>query len=768
MPVHSTHTRVNQSRSSLSAASSLRWTEASERQIATMSAHDTCDIGEWVDVGDANGVDTAPLSTEYETHDNGVDTAPPSIDDKAYDRFVRDISHPAPVFKVAGVCYILRFPNTFCAEAKTAARTHFHCNACTHRASIYVRDLGPDGPVFFHGLKCGAVGPCEAVAKLRCVAEKTCAQEAKPEPVVVKAETYAPAEEGRNSSTGEPYFHWTCAPAELTAPTVAAKFEKLWRYYGQMDTRLAKLTAPEAVESVRIMLEEQPALERPGHYSSVLDWVSKLQAACAQLSSGGGSFQAMRACDQARIRVLAIMCGRVDGLTHLDFHQADNVVDFCTMPSRDALRAEMDRRSDPAYYMVSQLNRRLAAEGVTSKWLIGLTWNGQYTDDLDIHVTTPNGRVIYYGNKAADGCKLDFDANVSKGEADPCENVSCKPGRFRVQVDNYTRRTFDRPVPFQIVCRQQGAEDVVYDGVWGVNRKKGAMIDVCTHEFTDVDAKVPVMSANAAARAKALDAEWMARVGDPKATIATAESLVGHEGVEVVFCGTGRAAATTTEPSQVGRAFMDMALASTNTAQAAGDAKKKRFLSEACRQQPSTFAEVVAHLKANPATTLSIHPRDHAPGYLVSITTKSAGVRKGELPAPCHFHEKHAYPVKPVAGTIGNARFDATWLESKDAGGLVRVRALVDGVAGGCPFLAIEGASLPTGGGEAFPLASGFYASDLSAEFHAHRERWAFCHTQLKPSKPAARGAEVPLVGAFVTGETAVVYLNGTKVTIRR
>jgi len=65
-------------------------------------------------------------------------------------------------------------------------------------------------------------------------------------------------------------------------------------------------------------------------------------------------------------------------------------------------------------------------------------------------------------------------------------------------------------------------------------------------------------------------------------------------------------------------------------------------------------------------------------------------------------------------------------------------------------------------------LASGFYASDLSADFHAHRERWAFCHTQLKPSKPAARGAEVPLVGAFVTGETAVVYLNGTKVTIRR
>jgi uncharacterized protein YfaP (DUF2135 family) len=95
----------------------------------------------------------------------------------------------------------------------------------------------------------------------------------------------------------------------------------------------------------------------------------------------------------------------------------------------------MDRRSDPQFYMVSQLNRRLAAEGVTSNHLIGLTWKDR--DDLDLHVTTPSGSVIYYGNKAADGCRLDFDANVDKGEANPCENVSCKPGTFTVRVNNY-------------------------------------------------------------------------------------------------------------------------------------------------------------------------------------------------------------------------------------------------------------------------------------------------------------------------------------------
>ena len=40
--------------------------------------------------------------------------------------------------------------------------------------------------------------------------------------------------------------------------------------------------------------------------------------------------------------------GRTDGSTHLDFHQADNVIDFLTMPSRDALRAVASGRNEQA------------------------------------------------------------------------------------------------------------------------------------------------------------------------------------------------------------------------------------------------------------------------------------------------------------------------------------------------------------------------------------------------------------------------------------
>ena len=255
-----------------------------------------------------------------------------TVDIDAYNAFVSETANPAPVFTACGVCYVLRYPNSFGFEAKSIAKSQYQCNACTSRAGIYCRDLGPAGPAFFHNLKVLAA-PCVEVEQLRAIAMKTCAQDiAKPELVVVTNSTYAPVQEGCSSS-GKPYYHWTVTPSEVTEPSIAARFERLKSYYGQMDTRLAKLTVPEAVASVAIMIEEQSALERPHHYKSVLRWVSQIQALACSTTEGGcttgaGSFEDMSVADQAKLRVLAIMHGRVDGAVHLDFHQSDNIVDF--------------------------------------------------------------------------------------------------------------------------------------------------------------------------------------------------------------------------------------------------------------------------------------------------------------------------------------------------------------------------------------------------------------------------------------------------------
>ena len=86
---------------------------------------------------------------------------------------------------------------------------------------------------------------------------------------------------------------------------------------------------------------------------------------------------------------------------------------------------------------------------------------------------------------------------------------------------------------------------------------------------------------------------------------------------------------------------------------------------------------------------------------------------------------------------------------------------------GGTTFLALAGAKLPPPG-NAWPLGGGFHPTDLTADFHAHRERWAFLHTQLRPSMPAAEmGKKIAMVGTFLMGNKAVVWLNGVKLTIK-
>eukprot|EP00239_Pterosperma_sp_CCMP1384_P011847 CAMPEP_0197865012 /NCGR_PEP_ID=MMETSP1438-20131217/43410_1 /TAXON_ID=1461541 /ORGANISM="Pterosperma sp., Strain CCMP1384" /LENGTH=897 /DNA_ID=CAMNT_0043483409 /DNA_START=152 /DNA_END=2845 /DNA_ORIENTATION=- len=835
------------------------------------------------------------------------------------------------VFKVKDVAYVLRYPldSTMREKVKETAKRqrgpgyslcsmtgqryygNMQCNACIERAGLYVRDKGPDGAVFFHGLEYKQ--PIKN--RLHQLAEMTCAQcDVEPELVVVTDTTYKPAQEGwSREERGKPqeayyhwtvfpsevtrsdaaqegwsrpefgkaqeaYYHWTVFPSEVTRSDAAQRMERLKNYLPQMDTRLAKLTTPEAIESVKIMMEEQEKLQRPNHYRSVLDWVKGLQEAAVEGCSWPAPFEEQSVEDKMAFRVNALMTGRVQGSTHLDFHQAENIVDFLTEPSREALRATMDQRSDPAYYQISQFNRRLVEAGVTSKHMIGLVWEGQYTDDLDIHVTTPNGNVIYYGNTKGDGCQLDFDANVNKGEANPAENVSVIPGTYKVQVNNYTIRTRGKPVPFQIICRQAGLADQVYDSAWMPGRSSGEFITVCTHTFheLDEDDSTPEMSANAASRSRALDSEWNACVGTPEATVATLKSLREKENVDVVVCNDG--ASGIKENVTANQLFMQMANAqpkeekkkqylsencsknpstiqelmefvrtnpaaeSSSTPEMSANAasrsraldsewnacvgtpeatvatlkslgekenvdvvvcsnsggpsginenvtanqlfmqmanalkpkknNKKRYLSENCSKNPSTIQELMEFVRTNPDSRLTIVPRDHTPGYLVDIGTSSGNnVRSTDLPAPCHYQAKFQYPVKPVPGadglSIGNARLDEAWF-TESSGRSTLDMAGVGAIAkvGGMYFLAMRDGMLPEGGlsGEDYPLGGGFYPTDLKADYHKHRERWTFFHTQLKPVMPT--DGSLPMIGTFLTGKSAVVYLDGVKMAV--
>lgn len=84
--------------------------------------------------------------------------------------------------------------------------------------------------------------------------------------------------------------------------------------------------------------------------------------------------------------------------------------------------------------------RAMKAGGKQSVFNVRLGWNN--TDDLDVHLDTPNGK-CYYGQKSHAGFRLDVDANYSSTRRDPVENIfsdKLVDGKYRILVDQYNQR----------------------------------------------------------------------------------------------------------------------------------------------------------------------------------------------------------------------------------------------------------------------------------------------------------------------------------------
>lgn len=100
----------------------------------------------------------------------------------------------------------------------------------------------------------------------------------------------------------------------------------------------------------------------------------------------------------------------------------------------------------------STLMRVLSAAGAGHGVVtISMLW--QTSDDIDLHVITPTGNEIYYGNREADGGYLDVDMQVSSIVEEPVENIffeTALPGRYRVFIVNYSDRN---PGPADVLVR---------------------------------------------------------------------------------------------------------------------------------------------------------------------------------------------------------------------------------------------------------------------------------------------------------------------------
>ena len=109
-----------------------------------------------------------------------------------------------------------------------------------------------------------------------------------------------------------------------------------------------------------------------------------------------------------------------------------------------------------------------AKEGIIT---ISMLWST--TDDMDLHVITPSGDEIFYGNPMAGGGELDVDMQVNEPYvSNPVENIyftAPEHGTYKIYIHNFTNRTVEDTrvlVRVKIAGRQTKEYYVMVDE-WG-------------------------------------------------------------------------------------------------------------------------------------------------------------------------------------------------------------------------------------------------------------------------------------------------------------
>lgn len=127
------------------------------------------------------------------------------------------------------------------------------------------------------------------------------------------------------------------------------------------------------------------------------------------------------------------------------------------------------------------VSTRITRENVNGGEIhVSLIWND--IADLDLHVITPSGEHIYYGNRESScGGWLDVDMNADNFSLEPIENVfwaSSPNGKYKIYVKNFCNRTDSktvftdntRKVPFRVKLIRNN-ETEWFSGTVGANEE---------------------------------------------------------------------------------------------------------------------------------------------------------------------------------------------------------------------------------------------------------------------------------------------------------
>ena len=656
------------------------------------------------------------------------------------------VERPVNVFLVNDIAYVMIHK---CDKKKASfLASGYHCNECRDRAKNMIPLEGPDGPIFLANVDSNhlkqekVLGLLRAEAMLCCKRGHDISRKKNIDVLVVDKDTFPCLEKGTRND-GTPWLHFTIVPNHITNEVNASRFKNTWKQYGigsgNWDTRVQKIVDASPSSFGNVMKAAMQSND-PDHWKSTLEWCSGIRE-----RSQGRSFSYLDAQSQIDLLVFAASSGTVSDVHHVQYQMAENIVDFLQQPDVPSILSNMNGRADPRTYQVSQVVQAMDKHKVTDPRTISLAWLTE--DDLDLHIWIPHtpqtigGVHVYYRNKQAGGCSLNFDANAGQIKVtNPVENVSVHTlidTEYHVLVNNY--HCYGQDVPFTVVIKDIGQPDIVKTGVWraawgsNTTTNRNKMITVCRHKFNDHPLEDIVMSDKEALRTQKNADEWDKHFGTLKSRVATIND-VSEENLHL-FPDDSH----TTKAADVSDMFLALAM----------KAVQKPTLPD-----PKTIADLIYYIKQT-AEPLWVRVYDVSPGYMTKITGTSGDFMTSDL-QPCHYRDQGQLPTIPT--TKGSARACHEWFRlPKGETSLVKVSAIVN--TGKTYFMVLEDAKLPSRASSKFPLGGGFYPTSLKPEFHHHRSRFAAHHSMLVPT--CEENKHPPLIGGFILEKDTHTFYIG-------
>ena len=604
-----------------------------------------------------------------------------------------------------------------------------NCNTCCERLNILMTSLDNNGKYFLFDT-CN-----DNIQKINCINNLTC--NIKDLTIEVFDDIFN--QKFLNNSGGFQHF---IMPKFINDTNLTQKFYKLKHYINAgFENRLSKIIIYH--NYLKEIKKTLPLILRQNHWEPTLTWALNVAEKTNNII-----WEEINISNKIKIMIFALLTGNSEGSVHYNFQKIENFLDFASDNLiQSDLIIEMNKRSDPNNYMVSRVAKALTEHCVTAPMTITLCWASRSDLDLHAYITDEYNQIhhVFFGNKIVKDntgeiiASLDFDANVTTILKAPCENISVFiPSKsVRIVVVNYTNRDGKKSIPYEITIRRGGKETDTITSEWlPIYSDNEITITTLQIDPKDLCNEVEISSTQIDKFNHKSDS-WLKYFGNPISNIAN----IRLDTDKLLY----------KRPNNVN--FIS------------------QFNSLINKNNNITLDEFIKLLKSKVYENKNIsfkNYKDIVPAYVTNITcTDSNGntniVSRNENNI-CVYYHQNELPMKLDPSKKSLARLDNSWIENNFiTKTLISIKVLGILEINNEIFFALDGLKLPNS--DTFPLAGGFYGSDLLPEYHSHRSQYSCCNYIIKPNYEKVPN-HISLIGTVLSSITNIELIINNQLLV--